>query len=586
MHCTMKEPLPATYTPNFLLYESRVPDRFYLTLPFEYIFCVGKVRYIRNWQTNKRSTRMGGNGITTDALFVRIVGAHPNKNIERWKRIPDTDENRSKPTVIEYKGDVLEAFMKESADITESNDFIRFKRLPIDSSMGGLQDVPSLQRWIESEKGANRLLPEKGLYGVKNPVARDGPLILEDEAQIIMGDDTYSLTPPAIRAYDAQIYILFNQRDEQVALRKLKDLIIRERIFDRTANRDIYVRPGAHGASKRYGNLVFSEQRILMRLGKDNQRRYVSIWELICWKHWLDVLRMFLIYYTKTEDNSDFLELRVVRGVIHGACLFNFVKFFDFVGKESMVAWLKKNKKLSLYVPLKKNASNSNSSCIFHPNGDRKKIILGGETVSTSRGVNYNIALLLLSSMIYDAAEVFYWIIANCDINPYDTRLWTDHRHIFGPGKSEEQYRHVSNFENAVNHYRAKKIRLTANLSIIPKPSLTAVYFNSSSEPFVLKRMSLKESRAPVTLTLRELYKVVEAEDNTSPELVRFIFKKSDTWHVLPQWEDFAIEADVHLLSLGVTPGDTIMVRLRLGPPLSPKAYDWIYELSDQYKRK
>ncbi|HAW77334.1 MAG TPA: hypothetical protein DCW74_16570, partial [Alteromonas australica] len=190
---------------------------------------------------------MGGNGITTDALFMRIVGVHPNPKIERWKRIPDTDENRSKPNVIEYKGDVLEAFMKESADSAESDDFIRFKQLQIDNSRGGLQDVPSLQRWIETQKGDNRLFLEKGHYGVKNPVDRDGPLILENEAQIIMGDEKYYLTPPAIRACDYEILkLLLTERDEQVVLNKFSQLILPpKRIFDQTNVSGRFARPGA-----------------------------------------------------------------------------------------------------------------------------------------------------------------------------------------------------------------------------------------------------------------------------------------------------------------------------------------------------
>ena len=135
---------------------------------------------------------MAKHGYTTEALFMRVPGfGQEGASVEKWKRIDDTPENQQLDNTIEYSGGVLEQFVGTSADDASTNDFIRFKIFPIDSSQGGLQDADSLRAYIQYANENNKFVYQDGEYYIKNPVYGDN-LISERDAQIIMGDDTFS----------------------------------------------------------------------------------------------------------------------------------------------------------------------------------------------------------------------------------------------------------------------------------------------------------------------------------------------------------------------------------------------------------
>ena len=135
---------------------------------------------------------MAGHALTTEALFLRVAGIdQQDASVERWQRIEDNKENEELENTVEYSGGVLEQFYENSADGAQTDDFIRFKNIPIDSSQGGLQDSESLRDYIEREIANHNVVYQNGEPYIRNPVYQNN-LISERDAQIIMGNDMFT----------------------------------------------------------------------------------------------------------------------------------------------------------------------------------------------------------------------------------------------------------------------------------------------------------------------------------------------------------------------------------------------------------
>ena len=151
-------------------------------------------QYIRVHMRKTYSGEMAG--ITTKALFMRIVPAGGGKefNVERWKKLPDTEEARKKYNAVEFSDDFYERHpdkkaviynrdlldkdvMQENANDADGEDYIKFKS---DHNMQGLIDLNVMRGIIEKYRDpANRhpVVPS-------NPITRE-PLTANDIALVM-----------------------------------------------------------------------------------------------------------------------------------------------------------------------------------------------------------------------------------------------------------------------------------------------------------------------------------------------------------------------------------------------------------------
>ena len=154
---------------------------------------------------------MASSALSTKALFMRIVPAGGGKEstVERWKKLPDTEEARKKYNAVEFSDDFYERhpdkkaviynrdllddmIMRENANnVADGGDFIKFKS---DHHKQGLIDLSVMRSIIEKYRDpANRhpAVPS-------NPVTRE-PLSANDIA-LIMNEPVEEAPPHLVIA--------------------------------------------------------------------------------------------------------------------------------------------------------------------------------------------------------------------------------------------------------------------------------------------------------------------------------------------------------------------------------------------------
>ena len=154
---------------------------------------------------------MASSALSTKALFMRIVPAGGGKEstVERWKKLPDTEEARKKYNAVEFSDDFYERHPDKKAviynrdllddmimqananDVADGGDFIKFKS---DHHKQGLIDLSVMRSIIEKYRDpANRhpAVPS-------NPVTRE-PLSANDIA-LIMNEPVEEAPPHLVIA--------------------------------------------------------------------------------------------------------------------------------------------------------------------------------------------------------------------------------------------------------------------------------------------------------------------------------------------------------------------------------------------------
>jgi hypothetical protein len=281
-------------------------------------------------------------GYTTEALFMRVPGINQEgSSIERWKRIQDTPENKQLDNTVEYSGGVLEQFVESSADDASTDDFIRFKIFPIDSSQGGLQDVDSLRGYIQhSNENAQNFVYRDGEYYLKNPVYAEN-LISEKDAQIIMGDDAFTFTQNEFNEHmedndedtdmDEDPYEDFDDELDEAIIRNDSEYF--GQVLDELFNED----------NSFYVSRLTTEDDPREEFTIRNGRRNGTIWQSIFSHHRLEMyetMMQFVVLMCDPRTPETWYEEKaiLIEDLVELAIFYDWPEFLDVIGSEMVMA--------------------------------------------------------------------------------------------------------------------------------------------------------------------------------------------------------------------------------------------------------
>jgi len=289
---------------------------------------------------------MAGHGYTTEALFMRVPGINQEgSSVERWKRIKDTPENKQLDNTVEYSGGVLEQFSNTSADDASTDDFIRFKNFSIDSSQGGLQDVDSLKGYIQhSNENVQNFVYRDGDYHLKNPVYPDY-LISEKDAQIIMGDDTFSFPHNELNEHmedndedtdedtdmDEDLYEDFDDELDEAIIRNDSDYF------------DYFVNKLFNEDNSLYVSRLLTEDNPREQFTIRNSFAPGTIWQSIFSHHRLEMYEtmmriIVLMCDPRTPETFADENPTLIEDLVELAIFYDWPEFLDAIGPEMMMA--------------------------------------------------------------------------------------------------------------------------------------------------------------------------------------------------------------------------------------------------------
>ena len=392
---------------------------------------------------------MAGHGYTTEALFMRVPGfGQEGASVEKWKRIDDTTENQQLDNTVEYSGGVLEQFVETSADNASTDDFIRFKIFPIDSSQGGLQDADSLRAYIQYANENNKFVYQDGEYYIKNPVYGDN-LISEKDAQIIMGDDTFTYNHNEFNEYMEDEY---DEEEEYEDFdNTFKDAIVR---YDFEQFEDFFHELHIVLTEEDYLNQLVTEDDPRENFPIRTEHRNGTIWQSIFSHRRLEMyetLMRFMVVRSDPITPETFYDENptLIEDLVELAILYDWPEFLDAIGSEMVMA-IAQGKSV---IPDRTIFDELQLDEGVHSRFDSPDCyMVGGQYLhgNPERIIRNTIRRWLGSIIRKDAAGAFVWLTENLKFIPLTVDS-DDYRFRSGEDNRNRRFREYAESEGARN---------------------------------------------------------------------------------------------------------------------------------------